>query len=100
MLHVTSVPFPEFDSIRTIKTNAFKFLKFCKSQYDIIFSDPPYDIEGIDTIPILVFKNNLLKPGGWLIVEHSKSVDLSGLQNFFDKRQYGNVNFSFYKKED
>lgn len=86
-----------FKQIHAIKNNAFTFLKFCKAQYDIIFADPPYDIEGIEQLPLLVFKAGLLKEGGVLIVEHSKSSDFSNHPNFTERRTYGSVNFSFFQ---
>ena len=86
----------KLDQITPIRHNAFKFLKNCKLQFDIIFADPPYDIQGIEQIPEQVFAHQLLKPNGWLIVEHSKRTDLSSLINYKETRNYGNVHFSFF----
>ncbi len=87
----------KFSQIHAIKNNAFTFLTFCKASYDIIFADPPYEIKGIEQIPEEVFVRNLLKPDGWLIVEHSKDTDLSAHPHFVENRHYGSVNFSFFK---
>jgi 16S rRNA (guanine966-N2)-methyltransferase len=87
----------ELDQITPIRHNAFKFLKNCKINFDIIFADPPYDMKGIELIPELVFSRNLLNPNGWLIVEHSKRVNLSKLNNYTETRNYGNVHFSIFR---
>ncbi len=89
-----------FSEIHTIKANAFLYLKNCPKQFDIIFADPPYDIEGSETIPEIVWQKELLKPGGWFILEHSKNLDVSRLPGFREKRHYGSVNFSIFERSE
>ena len=84
--------------LRCYKMNAFAFLSTCRTAYDIIFADPPYDLEGIEKVHETVFGRQLLKPHGWLILEHSKGKDLSSLAHFKEHRSYGSVNFSVYCK--
>ena len=86
--------------VKVIKSDAFAFLKRNSNSYHIIFCDPPYDMENFELIPELVFKNNLLRSQGWLIVEHGPNTDLSKLENFNEHRKYGNVNFSIFTKEE
>ena len=88
-----------FGQIRVIRDDVFHFLSICKIQYDIIFADPPYNIPHIEKIADLVLGQNLLKPDGILILEHSKWSDFSGHGNMFDRRRYGNVHFTFFKRE-
>ncbi len=82
--------------VRTIKFNAFQFLKNCHHAYDIIFADPPYDIAGLEIIPELVFEKPILKDGGWFILEHSSKYNFENHPRFKQKREYGSVNFSFF----
>ena len=84
------------DSIRTMRTDVFRFIKTTKSKFDIIFADPPYQLENITAISSEVFKYELLNPGGWLIVEHPKEVTLNNQEFFLEHRRYGHVNFSFF----
>ncbi len=86
-----------FGQIFPIKANAFLYLKSTTKTFDIIFADPPYDIEGSETIPALVFERNLLRPDGILILEHSKELDVSSLTHFSERRTYGSVNFSLFR---
>ena len=83
-------------NLTAIKADAFQFLSSQKMPVNIIFADPPYDMEGIEKIPELVFERNLLKPDGWLILEHNKLHDFSSHPKFFQHRDYGRVNFSFF----
>lgn len=89
----------DFKVIRIFKENAFTFIKRCQVNYDIIFADPPYDLEEVKTIPDLIFTHEMLAKEGWLIVEHSKQVDFKNHPNYVETRKYGAVHFSFFKKE-
>ncbi len=88
----------KFD-INTIKADVFEFLKTCKTKFDLIFADPPYELETIANIHTLIFENNLLNPNGILIVEHGPKTKLDTLPNFTQHRKYGNVNFSFFENK-
>jgi len=86
----------KMDQIKVIKSDSIKFLKTTNNIYHIIFCDPPYDMENFQLIPELVFERALLKPRGWLIVEHGERTKMSDLTYFSEHRQYGNVNFSIF----
>jgi 16S rRNA (guanine966-N2)-methyltransferase len=86
-----------FSQANVLRGDVFRFLKSCHKTYDIIFADPPYDLAGIEALPELVLGNKLLNGDGWLIVEHSKSVSFTGHAALFDHRNYGSVNFSFFR---
>ncbi|WP_133549979.1 RsmD family RNA methyltransferase [Salegentibacter sp. 24] len=86
-------------NISTIKSDVFKFLEKAYVKADIIFADPPYDLdkEKFIRIPELIFEKNLLNPNGQLIIEHSKHTDLSDISNFIEGRRYGGSVFSFFE---
>jgi len=83
--------------IHALRLNAFDFFGICKVQYDIIFADPPYDINGIDTLPQRIFEHGLLKDGGIFILEHSREYDFSKNSYWVKHKVYGSVNFSFFE---
>lgn len=89
----------DLKNLFVIRANVFTYLKRSGKKFDIIFADPPYDLEGIETIPDLVFENDLLDKDGWLIVEHSAGIDFSEHQNLDQQRKYGKVNFSMFSKK-
>jgi len=89
----------KLDNIKVYKEDVFKYLQLETEQYDLIFADPPYDLDRIPDLPKIVFEKNLLKPGGLLIVEHQSMQNLSQHPAFVEQRKYGHSSFSFFKLE-
>ena len=85
----------QFDQITVIRGDAFSFVERSRQKFDIIFADPPYDLQGLEKIVEHVFANQLLKPSGWLVLEHSREYDFSQHPNFYEHRKYGKLNFTF-----
>ena len=86
-----------FNQIITVqRANVFSFLKYPQAPFDVIFADPPYEMEDIQTIPDLIFNQKLLKKEGWLIVEHPREHDFANHPYFLQHRKYGKVNFSIF----
>jgi 16S rRNA G966 N2-methylase RsmD len=52
-------------------------------------------LQGIEKIVASVFAHQLLKPNGWLILEHPREYDFSQYPNFYEHRKYGKLNFTF-----
>ena len=86
-------------NITALKSDVFSYLEKTNSKTDIIFADPPYDLEFDDfsKIPELIFSRELLLEDGVLIIEHSKHTDLSKLPHFTNQRKYGGSIFSFFE---
>ena len=85
------------DKCIPIRGDVFKFIKGGREQFDFIFADPPYELQGLETIPSLIFENNLLKEEGLLVLEHGKKDNFEDHPNFVERRVYGSVNFSFFR---
>jgi len=85
-----------YDQVSVIRQDAFAYTAASRRKFDIIFADPPYQMENIEKIIQNVFDNELLKPDGWLVLEHSNEYDFSEHPSFFDHRCYGRVNFTFF----
>ncbi len=86
----------QFDRMLAVRADAFRFLGSCRSSFDLIFADPPYDMNEITRIPELVFENNLLGDEGWLVVEHASHHHFENHPKFKNRRNYGKVHFSFF----
>lgn len=84
--------------LRAVRSSSIGFLNHCSEKFDLIFADPPYELEGVEDVIRLVFERQLLLDNGWLIIEHSQGRDFSSFPNFTQHRNYGKVNFSFFKK--
>lgn len=90
----------EFDfTIAATKSDVFKFLENGKTQYDIIFADPPYGLDQttFEKVVQLVFEKNLLEEDGMLIIEHSKHTQMDHLEHFSFQKNYGGSFFSFFE---
>ncbi len=86
------------DNLYPVKANVFLYLRSCAKQFDIVFSDAPYDLEGREQVVEAVMGGDLLRAGGLLIFEHSDKTDVSSYPGFWQLRSYGSVRFSFFKK--
>ena len=84
-------------SIHPVKANAFLYLKSTEKQFDLIFSDAPYDLEGSESVVDLVFGRSLLRKGGLLVFEESGKYDFSAHPHFMQARKYGSVCFSIFR---
>jgi len=82
---------------RAFKADAFRALQKLETGFDIVFADPPYALETLDSIPSAVISTEVLLPGGWLILEHSGDYDFANEPGFHSLRKYGSVHFSFFR---
>jgi 16S rRNA (guanine966-N2)-methyltransferase len=87
----------DFRSAQTIKSEVFLFLNHCSEKFDIIFADPPFDMEETDTLPDLIFEKELLNKRGWLVIEHKAKRKLATNIRPHETRIYSNCAFSIYK---
>lgn len=86
----------KLSNIRPYKADFFKIINKIDTQYDIIFADPPYQLPALSSIPDLIFERELLKPGGWFILEHPGNYSFGQHSRFKEVRKYGNVNFTIF----
>lgn len=85
------------EKIKVMFFDVFKFIEKDRNQYDYIFAGPPYPLKTIDTIPGLIFENNLLKPEGLFVLETDPSHNYKWHPNFVEMRNYGKTQFSFFE---
>ena len=85
------------DKCLPIRGDVFKFINGSHEQFDFIFADPPYELKELETIPDLVFENNMLKENGLFVLEHGKKNNFEDNPHFIERRVYGSVNFSFFR---
>lgn len=87
-------------NLRVLRIDALRFIRESSSDFDFVFADPPYDLEGFGDIPSMVLESRLLHRGSIFIIEHSKNYDFSSLPYFREHRAYGSVNFSIFEIAD
>lgn len=85
--------------LRCIRSDVFGFLKNAKGKFDVVFADPPYDLDGSERAVDLVFERDLLNDDGMMVFEHSKRIDFSKHPFCRETRSYGKVHFTFFAKK-
>lgn len=82
--------------LSVVCTDAFRFCASYPAPFDYIFAGPPYGLTTLDTIPEVIFRNMMLKPGGLLVLEHNPSHTFTEARQFAEVRKYGQTHFSFF----
>lgn len=85
-------------NLTVVRHNVFEFLPICKEKFDIVFADPPYALDDLQTIPDKVFEQDIIHPGGYLILEHGDEHSFQNHPLFVKEKHYGRVHFSFFEK--
>ena len=86
----------KIENLKIVRADVFKFIDSTQEQFNFIFAGPPYSLQQIDQIPVLIFEKNLLKPSGWFVLEHTPRNDYKELPFFNMQRNYGTTVFSFF----
>lgn len=89
----------KIDNLVLIRMDVFRFLPQCKTKFDVIFADPPYELEDLIKVPDLIFQYELLDEDGIFILEHSDKHQFDTHPHFSSHRHYGNVHFSFFEQK-
>lgn len=84
------------NNMSVVKADCLKYICECKTAYDIIFADPPYNSTPFEKLVEHVFECKLLKPNGWLVLEHSSKKELPIKTYWKETRVYGAVAFSIF----
>ena len=85
------------ENVTMVRDNVFDFLDICHEKFDIIFADPPYALEGLETLPDKVFSKDILHPGCYFILEHGDEHSFVSHPRFKKEKRYGRVHFSFFE---
>jgi 16S rRNA (guanine(966)-N(2))-methyltransferase RsmD len=84
------------ENYRVLKMEVFAFLNSCSDQYDFIFAGPPYALGTIDEIPKIIVSKQLIRPGGFFVLEHTPRNAYETYPGFQFVRNYGSTLFSFF----
>lgn len=83
----------ESQDITIVRSDAFRYLRHCKTEFDVILADPPYEAVNLDVLVRLAQKR--LRKGGVLIVESAwrEAWQAEGA----DIRHYGDTQISVFR---
>ncbi len=85
----------EYVSIYNV--DVFSYLENCKTTFDIIFADPPFDLGKAPTLPDIIFEKKLLSEEGLFILEHAPIHQFDKHPHFVKQKEYGGIVFSFFE---
>ncbi len=83
-------------NLHVVRADVFDLLKRANRKFDIVFADPPYAIEGLASLPDLVFERGVLTDDGIFVLEHPREYCFEEHPHFWQHRAYGKVNFTFF----
>ena len=84
------------ENLTVVRHNVFDFLPLCTRKFDLVFADPPYALDGLESFPDKVLERDILYPGGYLILEHGDEHSYTAHPHFLKEKKYGRVHFSFF----
>ena len=84
------------ENLQVVKEDVFRFIHGNRSQYDLVFADPPFDMKNFHLGAEEILLSGLLKDKGLFILEHSKNDMFDHIPGFLKMRKYGSIRFSFF----
>ena len=84
-----------------VNADAISFLKSTTNKFDIIFFDPPYVFEDIETVLKVIKQRKILNENGLFIYEHAKDKQSIEIENYklVNTKRYGLAVLDFYQLE-
>ncbi|SFV35315.1 RsmD family RNA methyltransferase [Thermoflavifilum thermophilum] len=82
-----------------IQADAWYFIKHTPEKFDLIFADPPYEMEDVRLLPDTILQHGLLKKDGWLVLEHIAQIHFDHHPHLMFSRRYGKTMFSFFRDQ-
>lgn len=81
---------------RFVREDVLRFVRDSPAHsFDLAFADPPYASDDLEELPEAALR--LIKPGGFLILEHDRSRDFEGEGTLVLQRRYGDTVITFFQ---
>lgn len=73
------------------QAEVFWFLKQTRQPFDLVFVDPPYNLENIGTLPSALFHSAATREGTYIVMEHSRESVIDLPETMYDviRKQFG-----------
>ena len=92
------------DKTKTYRMDATKALsRLADKTYDLIFADPPYDLDPWEEMITELCRLALLEPNAWIIAEHSSRVTLPdriSCTRAINRKRYGDTAITIYTPDN
>lgn len=84
------------ENYKVLKMDVFAYLQSCEESFDFIFAGPPYALGTIDELPKIIIAKNMIRKGGFFVLEHTPRNNYEKFEGFSFQRNYGTTLFSFF----
>jgi 16S rRNA (guanine(966)-N(2))-methyltransferase RsmD len=78
------------------RADVFSWLQRNTMKFDLIFADPPYQLDQLKSLPSLILSQNMLQEDGLFILEHPIQHHFDNMPGFLEARNYGQSVFSIF----
>jgi 16S rRNA (guanine966-N2)-methyltransferase len=87
------------DAAEVVCEDALAFLAREARAFDLIFADPPYAYEETGKLPRLLFGRGMIRPGGYLLIEHARSLSFTStdLYTAGPEKRFGRTTVTFFQ---
>lgn len=84
--------------VEIVQMDAMGFLGARHGTYDLVFADPPYSYAQTEKIPGLMFEHGMIRPGGYLLIEHAKDLrfESTALYTAGPEKKFGRTLVTFF----
>ena len=86
------------DVALVLETDAMGFVRPGSGPFDLVFADPPYAFGRTADIPEIVFGSGILRPGGYLLIEHSGDLSFGNAPAYRagPVKRFGRTHVTFF----
>jgi len=82
---------------KVYELDVFRFFNIVQEQFNVIFADPPYNIQSLDEIVTKIFLFGLLRENGIAVIEHHADTRFNpnALFSIVTRREFGETAVTF-----
>jgi|TARA_B100000959_G_scaffold71540_1_gene75863 16S rRNA (guanine966-N2)-methyltransferase len=82
------------------QSESYRFVEQSEGGYDMVFLDPPFELDDWDRVMCEVGKSGFVNDGGKVVAEHRSNLDLDsfyGNMNRINNKSYGDSKITIYE---
>jgi len=81
-----------------LSVDAMRYLNQSGETFGLVFADPPYAFDATASLPSVAFSRNVVAPGGYLLIEHTREVQFkdSPLYGIGPVKKFGRTLVTFF----
>ncbi len=89
------------DASEIVQMDAMGYLRGKRPSFDLVFADPPYRFERTEELPGIIFGQNLVKPGGYLLIEHTTDLRFESAERYAagPEKRFGRTVVTFFQEK-